>query len=146
MTDLRQNVVSEALTWIGTPYHHHARIKGVGVDCVHLLCAVFEACEVLAPFDPGNYPAQWHLHRGAELYADGLAKSGATEIDPADIQPGDIGLWRFGKTYSHGGIFVAPDLVVHSYLGRGVIQSRLTEDPLAGKRMRAWTIGALHGR
>lgn len=25
--------VTEALTWLGTPYHHQGRIKGVGVDC-----------------------------------------------------------------------------------------------------------------
>ena len=24
--------VSEAMTWLGTPYHHQGRVKGVGVD------------------------------------------------------------------------------------------------------------------
>ena len=24
--------VAEALTWLGTPYHHQGRVKGVGVD------------------------------------------------------------------------------------------------------------------
>jgi hypothetical protein len=33
--------VQEALTWLGIPYHHHARVKGVGVDCAQLLCAVY---------------------------------------------------------------------------------------------------------
>jgi hypothetical protein len=40
---MRAAVVKEALTWLGTPYHHHARVKGVGVDCARLLCAVYEA-------------------------------------------------------------------------------------------------------
>ena len=28
-----QLAVAEALTWLGTPYHHQGRVKGVGVDC-----------------------------------------------------------------------------------------------------------------
>lgn len=24
--------VAEAVTWLGTPYHHQGRVKGVGVD------------------------------------------------------------------------------------------------------------------
>ena len=30
----RLAVVAEAESWLGTPYHHEARIKGHGVDCV----------------------------------------------------------------------------------------------------------------
>ena len=34
MTDaLRERVVAEALSWLGTPYAHRQRLKGVGVDC-----------------------------------------------------------------------------------------------------------------
>ena len=34
--------VQEALTWLGTPYHHQGRVKGVGVDCGTLICEVYE--------------------------------------------------------------------------------------------------------
>ena len=37
---LREAVVTEAKTWIGTPFHHAARIKGAGVDCLMLLSRV----------------------------------------------------------------------------------------------------------
>ena len=30
--ETRAAIVAEAMSWIGTPYHSHARIKGVGVD------------------------------------------------------------------------------------------------------------------
>lgn len=33
--------VAEAITWLGTPYHHQGRVKGVGVDCGTLLCEVY---------------------------------------------------------------------------------------------------------
>jgi hypothetical protein len=49
----------------------------------------------------------------------------------------DVGLWRYGKAASHGGIVVeagASPLIVHSYIGLGVIQTRTDEKPLAGHR------------
>ena len=36
----RAAVVAEAIAWLGTPYHHRARIKGVGVDCAQLALGV----------------------------------------------------------------------------------------------------------
>ena len=37
--DLRARIVAEAMTWLGTPYHHRGKLKGIGVDCAQLpLC------------------------------------------------------------------------------------------------------------
>lgn len=36
VSEQRAAVAQEALAWLGTPYHHHARIKGVGVDCAQI--------------------------------------------------------------------------------------------------------------
>ena len=33
--------VSIARTWIGTPYHHQASIRGVGADCIGLVRGVY---------------------------------------------------------------------------------------------------------
>ena len=40
MTEKQAQIVSEAREWIGTPYHHHQRVKGAGVDCVGLIIGV----------------------------------------------------------------------------------------------------------
>jgi hypothetical protein len=54
---------------------------------------------------------------------------------------GDVALFRFGHTYSHGAIIVDNDLAcIHSYVGRGVIMSRPHEDPLAGRPVLYWSI------
>lgn len=132
----REAVWAEALTWLHTPYHHHGRIKGAegGVDCLMYLAEVFERCGVIEHVDPGYYPVDWHLHRSDELYAHGLFKYCAL-IDHATAKPqmGDVALFKFGRCYSHGAI-VGPDgLLLHSYLGRGVILSRATEEPLEGR-------------
>ena len=48
-----QQVVDEARSWIDTPYHHQAMLKGIGVDCVGLIRGV---CENLGgPFDPQQW-------------------------------------------------------------------------------------------
>lgn len=134
----RAAVVAEARTWLGTPYHHHARIKGVGVDCAQILCAVYEACGLVPHVDPGPYAHDWHLHHSEEVYAGWLDRCGACDVQtPA---PGDVALFHFGRCWSHGAIVVEPGTVVHAYVGRGVIITRLTEDPLDGRPVRYWSL------
>ncbi len=139
MNDLtRKSVVQEALSWVGTPYHHHGRVKGVGVDCAQILLAVYCDALALAPaMDVGHYSTQWHLHRGEEVYLSWLEKAGAKQVQaPA---PGDIAMFRFGRTYSHSAICVG-DFFVHAYVNLGVIQSRLDEEPLVGRPLQFWSL------
>lgn len=136
----RRAVVAEAMTWIGTPYHHHARIKGVGTDCAQILCAVYEACGLVEHVDTGFYPTDWHLHRSEEIYARWLYKY-ALRLEPADKPlPGDVALFKFGRCFSHGAILVDDGLLVHAYIGRGVILSRADEEPLEGRDVIHWKI------
>ena len=117
----RAAVVAEARAWLGTPYHHEGRVKGVGVDCLQLLAAVFSAPKVAlieAPKIP-HYPWDWHLHRDAERYLEGLTRY-TREIDGAP-SPGDIVLFRFGRCFSHGGIVVKWPVIIHAYLGKGCV-------------------------
>lgn len=140
MTDTpaaRAQIIALAKAWLGTPYHHHARVQGVGVDCAQLLCAVYASAGIVAPVDPGYYPHDHHLHRTHELYIEWLERCGARETTAA--QPGDIALFRFGKTWSHGGILVEPGAIVHALQGVGTVFTRLTESPLAGRPARFWT-------
>jgi len=136
----RSAIVAEALSWVRTPYHHHARIKGVGVDCAQILCAVYEECGVIEHVEPGNYAPQHHLHRDEELYIDWLQRCGAIEVQTPGL--GDVALFHWGRTWSHAGIVVAlePEVsIVHSYIGHGVYCHRLTEAPLAGRMPRYWS-------
>lgn len=141
MTNARELVCSIALTWLGTPYHHHARIKGVGVDCVHLICAVTEAAGVAPPIDPGWYERTWHLSRNEELYMHELDRWAQRTDEP---RPGDIVLFKYGRTYSHAGIMLPGGEVVHA-LNRGVhrgsvVQTHIEQAPLAGRSPLFWDI------
>jgi cell wall-associated NlpC family hydrolase len=140
--DARSAVVAEALSWLGTPYHHHGRIKGAGVDCAQILLAVYvDALQLAPPLDPGLYPTQWHLHRSEEMYVRWLQAAGARPVQaPA---PGDITLYRFGRTFSHAAICIhalpEPDYV-HAYVNLGVIRTRASEEPLAGRLCQHWSV------
>jgi cell wall-associated NlpC family hydrolase len=133
----RVRVVEEALSWVGTSYHHHARVKGCGVDCAQLLLAVYETTGVIEPIDVGLYPTDWHLHRSEEMFLAWLEKAGAVEIEQP--QPGDIALFKYGRCFSHGAVVIEPGRVVHSYIDIGVRWHRLCEAPLHGRPVRYFT-------
>ena len=111
----RAVVVAEARSWIGTPYHNCADIKGAGVDCGMLLVRVFVDIGLLPHFDPRPYPLDWHLHRDAERYLGFVFDFGFGEIK--EPQPGDIMVLRYGRCYSHGGIIsrARPLSIVHAF-------------------------------
>ena len=137
----RERVVEVARSWLGTPYMHHARLKGVGVDCAQILAAVYEEAGVIGYIDLGNYSRQWHLHKSDELYIEWLERCGARRVDVPQI--GDVGVWKYGLTHSHGGIVVEAGedpLILHSYMKarRGVTLCRASENPLAASESVQW--------
>jgi len=134
----RAAIVAEALSWTGTPFHHAARVKGAGVDCLMLLAEVYERAGIVTRVDPPFYVPDWHLHRDAERYLDGL-RSHASEIDGPPL-PGDIALFRFGRTFSHGAIVTDWPRLVHAYwAARIVTRADATLYPLAGRPVKFFT-------
>jgi NlpC/P60 family putative phage cell wall peptidase len=137
----RSQVVREALTWLGTPYHHHGRIKGAGVDCAMLLLEVYQRAGLIPEgYDPGIYAPEWHLHRSEELYLAGVERFATPLPEGAEPQPGDIALFRFGRTISHGAIVLEWPGVIHSYRGQGVVLDDASNGPLAGRHKGCWTL------
>jgi hypothetical protein len=127
---LRAKVVSEARSWIGTPYHHMGaglqvpgrQLKGIGIDCAQILVEVYAACDVIEWFDTGKYPADFMMHSDDPTYID-LIIPRAEEYDwrVEPILPADLPVWLFGRTYSHGGIVTEWPKVVHAYAPYGFV-------------------------
>lgn len=115
----RAAVVREALSWLGTPYHHQARVKGAGTDCGQFLAGVFEAVGAVPPVAIEDYPHDWHLHRSEERYLANVERF-AHRVD-REPRPGDIVLYRFDQAISHGAIVVDWPVIVHAYLRQGVV-------------------------
>lgn len=134
----RRAVVAEARTWMGTPWHHRARIKGAGVDCIQFLIGVYHAVGLCPDIDTGDYPRDWMLHRDEERLLDGLSQY-AVEIEAPVM--GDIVVYRFGRCHSHAGIFTGPREIVHAYLEeREVLLSDADGGRLAGRARKFFSV------
>lgn len=115
----RQDVVREALEWLGTPFISEARVKGVGTDCAEFLIGVYVNAGVMQPFKNPHLPRQWHLHATEEEYVKRLVPH-VSEIW-SDPLPGDIALFHVKKAYAHAGIVVEwPHKIIHCAYRGGV--------------------------
>lgn len=116
------DVVKEAKTWIGTPYHHQAGIKNVGVDCAML---IFKIAEELHLVNKGEklpaYTTQWHRHKNEEMLIDMLKKFGCKEIPISQARIGDLYTFRFGKAAAHMAIKSDNLRIIHTTQGAGKV-------------------------
>jgi cell wall-associated NlpC family hydrolase len=137
----RTAVLDEAMSWLGTPYHHAAFVRGAGVDCAFFLICVFHAAKLIEWFDPRPYPPDWHLHRDAERYLEQLMKHtrelGANEAP----KPGDIVTVRIGRSFSHGAIISKWPEVIHAVWNQSVmIDDLVSNKQFDGRPMRFFSM------
>ena len=135
----RAAFIAEALSWIGTPFVNCGDIKGAGgaVDCAMLLTRCAVDTGLLAPFDPRPYAPHWHVHQDRELFVEFLTdRLGAREV--AAPRPGDVAVFRFHRTFSHGAVILNSTDMVHAWDGyRMVCQTRRDEAQFADE----WVFG-----
>ncbi len=136
----RAAVVAAARAWLGTPYHHAADVRGVGVDCAMILVRVFCDLGLVEPFDPRPYTRDWFLHKADERYM-GFLLARAREVCPSTgsgPEPGDVMLFRFGQCFSHGGIVTQADplVIIHAYAqARMVVEEEIGRNADLAKRV-----------
>jgi cell wall-associated NlpC family hydrolase len=137
----RAAVVAEARRFLGTPFHHAARLCGVGVDCIQLVIAAYVTAGVITEPAIGAYPRDWFLHQARERILEAIGVS-CVEAPPSDTPGlGDIALFRFGRAVSHAAIVVtaAPEvLVVHSFRAIGVIEESVSAHSTLGARLAGY--------
>jgi cell wall-associated NlpC family hydrolase len=125
----RAAFMAEALSWIGTPFVNCGDVKGPrgAVDCAMLLTRCAVDTGLIAPFDPRPYEPQWHIHHDQELFVEFITDR-LGGIETATPRPGDIAVWKFNRTFSHGGVILSANDVVHAWSGyRMVMQTRRDE-------------------
>jgi len=114
----RIEIVEEALTWVGTPFHARAAVKGAGVECGWLIFGVLRDLGMLpqgySELNIPEYSQQFWAHRDDEIYLDGIVKIGYTEISRFPPKPADVVLVKMGRLFAHGGIVVDWPKIVHS--------------------------------
>jgi cell wall-associated NlpC family hydrolase len=143
----RAQVIHVAKSWIGTPYHHQAALKGVGADCAMFPTAAYKECGVLPEsYQPPEYSTQWHLHRSDELYLGEITKF-CNEITAEDgvllepPRPADFVIFHFGRTFSHGAIVVEWPICIHSYIHHGVaLMDALRDGAVVGRKIKYFEV------
>jgi NlpC/P60 family putative phage cell wall peptidase len=114
-----EQIAAEARSWVGTPWHHQASLRGIGADCIGLVVGVAAACGVkeaaIYRSDPlsrgyGREPVPEMLLGLADKFLDRIA------IESARL--GDVLLFNVRQVPMHFGIISreAPRYIVHSYI------------------------------
>lgn len=123
VAEQRAAVVAEALSWLGTPWHHRGRVKGAGVDCAQFVIKAYAGAGMIEDFDTGEYPRDWHIHKTEERFLT-FVPSFAAEIEAEAVREGDLILFRIGRVFSHGAIVVQAGvrrIVVHAAIKEGAV-------------------------
>lgn len=150
-----EEVAAVARSWLGTPYQHLGRLKGVACDCVGLV--IMTAQEMgLTEFDTKDYGRDPHPERMTAMLR---AHLDPLEVDqeackrgelPACLRPGDILHMRWRAHPRHLGIVLPRDgggwNLIHAYSGeRRVVEHNLDKVWLnlvrAGYRYR-WPVSS----
>lgn len=106
------DVVTEARTWLKTPFMHQGRVKGRAVDCAGLVVGVAQALglPVLDMYGYSRTPHGDTLRQQLE----------AQTVKVPSAHPGDIYLMRFEREPQHLGI--ASDIgLIHAFSSVGMV-------------------------
>jgi cell wall-associated NlpC family hydrolase len=128
-------IVTQARTWLGTPFHHQGRLKEVGCDCLGLFIGIAKELDVYSPDDDRkladldiiNYSATPNTERLIRELEQNLE-----QISPDDLKPGTLALFNVINSPQHLGIitdYAGGELgLLHSISGRGVVEHHLNQD------------------
>lgn len=116
----RQDIVDEARTWIGTPWHHLGRVKGAGCDCIGLVVGVANALGIPVE-DSDRYPRH---HAGNQFELEVFRQTDG--VNPRMLKPGDLILMKFDKESNHIAIVTETEpyiKIIHAYaVARKVVE------------------------
>jgi cell wall-associated NlpC family hydrolase len=156
----RAAVVREAMTWLGTAFHHRGRVRAVrdaagrivdrgGVDCAQSVYLIYRAAlpalvpEIAAA--DGAYAFQWNLSRSTaseEGYLTAVLAH-AHEISGDAVGAGDLALFRVGLAWAHGAIVMPPGwpAIAHANIDGGAFMlDRADRGRLARRKIRFFTL------
>jgi NlpC/P60 family putative phage cell wall peptidase len=121
-------VITTARSWLGTPYHDQASLRGVGCDCLGLARGVWREVVGPEPFPIPPYSRDWGETGPREVLAEGARKM-MIEVPTAYAPPGALILFRMTSRAiaKHVGILTTPERFIHAYERLGVIEQPLTQ-------------------
>jgi cell wall-associated NlpC family hydrolase len=138
-------VIQAARTYLGTPWKHQARVKGIGVDCIGLLVGAFrEAGYSIA--DVRDYgrcpnPRRFLHHLGAQF--DRISGGDTESADPEAwtfARQGDLLVFVFADGMpQHVGI-ATDNGVIHTYQTAGFVAEHALDGEWRARVHSVWRI------
>lgn len=128
----RDEIVSEALTWVGTPFVHQQRVKGSGGDCV----AMVEGIALKFGVIDKPYRTDYGRDPNMREILQALRDSGCIRLANAyQYRPGDVLFIQYRHEPQHLGIAMPGDKLVHGYSTAGeYVKSHFNSRLLDGLR------------
>ena len=121
-----ERVIAAARRWLGTPYHHQAACRGVGVDCLGLIRGVWADLYGTAPEAPPPYTRDWAEALGRETLME-AAERHLLRSDRETIEAGDVLVFRYRRDLpaKHIAIATGADRFIHAVERQGVVEVAL---------------------
>lgn len=127
---IKDKLIAEAKSWIGTPYKYAHAQKGQGTDCSGFIMTVV------------NDVAGIKLPRNSAMQSEFCA-----EIKRKDLKPCDLVFFATGKsTYkiSHVGMMIDNDNFIHASSSKGVVISKLSSNYYTSRLIKCGRIPNLN--
>lgn len=137
-------IIAEGRTWIGTPFHHQGRVKGVGCDCIGGVLGILHNAGVrsrqrddagnpipFTEFDRTDYSTDPNSERLKHTLDEHLIA-----IPLAEIRAGDVLLFKIIHLPQHVGIVADHPYgglsLIHAYSPAGkMVEEQLTQSWLS---------------
>jgi cell wall-associated NlpC family hydrolase len=117
----RQQIIDEARTWLGTPFRHQGRLKGVGVDCGGLIVCVRKDLGI-SEWDYTTYSRQPQ----PKVMVKYLKEFG-NPVKKSEMQPADVIWMKVEGNPQHLGIYTEKNTVIHARWDMDFKKSRVIE-------------------
>lgn len=122
----RDTIVAEARAWIGTPYKHQGRVRGVACDCLGLVLGVYDAVVGALPQAVPPYTPSWSEASGD----DALFRAALRHLihrERSEPMAGDVLLFRYRRDApaKHVAIAVDRSRMVHAHDGASVVETTI---------------------
>lgn len=120
-------MVGEAYRWIGTPFCHHACSLGFGVDCIHLVAAIYRTCGIKVNEDWPIYHMDGGSHLSTSMLHDVMQEKVDLKLIPLTepTLPGDLLTFKTGRVAHHAGLKLLDSKFIQARSRMGVIETEL---------------------
>lgn len=136
--------VDAARGWVGTPFEHAGRVKGLqgGTDCVGLVLGV--AKEVGLVDEDFQTPFYEEFNDGSLLTA--IFPDYAQPVELSDAVPGDVVVMQYGRYPQHIGIVADCPVglfglsIIDAYSPLRRVAERPLDESLIGRIVQVWRV------